>query len=140
MLGFRAFTLALLLLAPLSARADHFNVYDEPLPLGPFSLKDKNGKTWTKDDLRGKYWIVHFFYCTCQVGCPKTTKNMAKLQTDFIDRKDVGLLSVHVNPEDEDQETLRSFAAGWQADPERWIFLTGDSEAVVRAFYQSLAR
>jgi protein SCO1/2 len=143
MLRFRALTVALLLLTPLSVRADHFNVYDEPVPLGPFSLKDTNGKTWTKDDLRGKYWIVHFFYCTCQEGCAITTAHMAKLQDAFADRKDVGLLSIHVNPDEEDMEMLRRYAADKKADPERWIFLSGDPAVVagaMRGFYASLER
>jgi protein SCO1/2/putative membrane protein len=134
---------ALLLAAPLSVRADHFNVYDDPVPLGPFSLKDTQGKTWTKGDLRGKYWIVHFFYCTCQEGCATTTRQMARLQDAFADRNDVGLLSIHVNPDEEDAEMLRSYAKDWKADSERWIFLTGEPKVVadaVRGFSMSLLR
>lgn len=126
----RAGALALVLLLPALARADSFRPFAEPLPVGPFALTERSGRSVTRDDLRGKIWVAHFFYCTCEEGCAETTASMARLQKDFAKHKDVVLVSIHVYPQGEDMEQLRQYALGFSADPERWLFLTGARDIV----------
>jgi protein SCO1/2/putative membrane protein len=52
-----------------------------------------------------------------------------KLHKDGLD--DVILVSFSVNPETDTPEVLRSYAEGHGADAERWLFLTGKSDADV---------
>jgi protein SCO1 len=147
---FRAMLVALLFLLPCTVRAESFRPFEPPLSVGPFALNAVNapndlggGAKVTREDLRGKVWVAHFFYCTCQEGCAETTATMAKLQRAFADNDDVLLVSIHLYPQGEDAELLRRYAQSFGADPKRWLFLTGDKdtvyEVVEKSFFLSVA-
>src|SRR5262249_23033871 len=103
-----------------------------------------DGRRITRDDLRGKFWVAHFFYCTCEKGCAETTATMARLQHAFAERTDLVFVSIHVNPEDEDADLLRQYADAKGADPKRWWFLRGDPktlrETLEKSFKVGLTR
>jgi protein SCO1/2 len=121
----------LFFLFPSWARADE--TYD-PLrqdlgPVKPFNLETSAGKTFEPRQLRGKVWVVHFFYTTCTGGCTKTAPNMAALQRAFAgNKRDVALVSISLN--DDSPEDLRRYASDLGADPEQWTFLTGPASTV----------
>jgi protein SCO1/2 len=60
------------------------------------------------------------------------TAAMAKLQEEFKDKSDLIFVSISVDPERDDPETLSKYAARFKADPRRWLFLTGDKNAIYR--------
>jgi protein SCO1/2 len=45
---------------------------------GPFSLVDKDGKTVTWEDFKGKYRIVYFGYTFCPDACPLDMQELMK--------------------------------------------------------------
>jgi protein SCO1/2/putative membrane protein len=55
---------------------------------------------------------------------------MAHLQQALAGSKDVVLVSFTVDPEFDTPEVLRAYAARYGADPESWLFLTGDREEI----------
>jgi len=95
----------------------------------PFSLVERSGKTVTLDDLRGRVWIADFVFTRCAGPCPRMTGAMARLAAE-IDSKDARFVSISVDPEHDSPAVLAAYAASYGADPERWIFLTGDPGAV----------
>jgi protein SCO1/2/putative membrane protein len=135
---------ALLVIASVAPAAP-FQAFSHPLHVGPFTLTERSGKTVTREDLRGKVWVAHFFYCTCQEGCTKTTATMARLQQALAWRKNVVLASIHVNPSPEEGlAELNAFAESHGADPERWLFLTGPQDiidhSIQEGFHLSVVR
>ena len=109
-----------------------------------FTLTERSGKKVSGDDLKGKVWIAHFFFTCCTQGCPQTSAQMQRLQDYFRGKKDVALVSFSVWPENDTPETLTRYAADRGADPEQWLFLTGnekDMSAVVQdGFFQTVLR
>jgi protein SCO1/2 len=132
-----AAVLAALLLAPLCALAvpptPRFDsLYLDP-DLGPapdFTLTDCHGASVSRDDLKGKVWVAHFFFTECAAGCSQTTDNMARLQKQLADCPGVVLVSFTLNPATDTPELLRQYAEQRQADPKRWLFLTGDESVM----------
>jgi cytochrome oxidase Cu insertion factor (SCO1/SenC/PrrC family) len=61
---------------------------------------------------------------------------MRDMQTQ-LEGADVRLVSVSVDPERDDPETLAEYAEGLGADTERWWFLTGEKDQI-RALARSL--
>jgi protein SCO1/2/putative membrane protein len=55
---------------------------------------------------------------------------MAYLQRDFAGAKDVALVSFTVDPEYDTPEVLSTYAARYGADPEHWLFLTGNRDEI----------
>jgi protein SCO1/2 len=101
-----------------------------------FSLVERSGRTIQLSDLKDKIWVVNFIYTSCKDSCPLQSAEMAKLQSDLEDRKEVRLLSISVDPERDTPEVLSAYAERFRADPERWLFLTGKKDEIYRLAQQ----
>jgi len=82
--------------------------------------------------LRGRVWIVDFVYTSCAGPCPTLSANMRGLQKRLP--KSVGLLSFTVDPDHDSPEVLAEYARLFGADPQRWLFVTGDKPALIKLF------
>jgi protein SCO1/2 len=101
-------------------------------PVPDFSLAERNGKTVTLADLRGKLWIADFIYTSCTDTCPLQSAEMAKLQERWGSQPDLKLVSFSVDPERDTPQALARYAERFRADADRWLFLTGDKEQLSR--------
>jgi cytochrome oxidase Cu insertion factor (SCO1/SenC/PrrC family) len=99
-------------------------------PVQDFSLTERSGRTVTRADLLGKVWVAGFVFTRCTGSCPQVCATMAHLQKETAGEPDVRLVNFSVDPRHDTPEVLRSYAERYQADPERWLFLTGDRDAI----------
>ena len=106
----------------------------EPLPvLGEvpaFELTGRGGARVSRDDLLGKVWVADFVFTRCAGPCRMMTSHMADLQREIAELEGVRLVSVTVDPENDTPEVLERYAAAFGADPGRWLFLTGEKQAI----------
>lgn len=101
-------------------------------PLGTvpdFVLVSQNADTVRTADLHGHIWIADFIFTHCPSTCPMMTAQLDRL-TRVIRDETVRFVSFSVDPERDTPERLTEYAKGWNADPERWLFLTGDRRAL----------
>ncbi|HWO40567.1 MAG TPA: SCO family protein [Candidatus Eisenbacteria bacterium] len=96
----------------------------------PFSLTERDGRQVTLADLKGKVWIANFIYTNCPDTCPIQSAQLRQIQEGFKSEKDLKLVSITVDPERDTPEALSKYANRFGADPERWLFLTGEKEAI----------
>jgi cytochrome oxidase Cu insertion factor (SCO1/SenC/PrrC family) len=117
---------------------------DPGWPVGPFSLTERSGKTVTHEDLRGQVWVASFVFTRCTGPCPTVAETVRKLHVELKDEPKIKFVTFTVDPARDDLSALREYADQRQADPERWLFLTGDEktvrEVVVGQFKQGLTR
>ena len=108
---------------------------DVRIPAPEFALTERSGKAVTRDDLKGKVWVASFVFTRCPGPCPQVTATMARLQKEFDlpHTPDLRLVTFTVDPERDTPNELKDYAARYQADPERWLFLTGKSEKELHA-------
>jgi len=97
-----------------------------------FTLIERSERRITRNDLLGRVWVVNFFYASCLDTCPLQSAEMANLQHDLTDAPDVRLVSISIDPDHDTPEILRAYAQRVGADPQRWLFLTGEKAAIVR--------
>ena len=97
-----------------------------------FQLKDSNGAKFGLQQLKGKIWVIQFFYSRCTVICPITTKQMAELHHSYILNDDFELVSLTVDPKNDTWKSLAGFARTYKADTRKWHFLTG-SQLIIRS-------
>jgi len=97
-----------------------------------FSLIERSGRKMGRSDLAGRVWITNFIYTHCPDTCPLQTAQMAKLQADFAEEKALRLVSITVDPERDTVLVLSQYAKRYRADPERWLFLTGEKSTIYR--------
>jgi cytochrome oxidase Cu insertion factor (SCO1/SenC/PrrC family) len=98
--------------------------------LPEFSLTERDRRQVTRADLLGKVWVANFIYTTCTDTCPLQSARMAALQRDLSGDRDVRFLSITVDPRRDTPAVLAKYAARYEADRERWWFLTGDKRAI----------
>jgi len=94
-----------------------------------FQLTNQDGRPFGSANLAGKIWIADFIYMTCPGPCPMISSRMSEMQKP-LDKTDVHLVSVTVDPEKDTPQRLREYANRLQAEPGRWDFLTGPKSAI----------
>jgi cytochrome oxidase Cu insertion factor (SCO1/SenC/PrrC family) len=95
-----------------------------------FTLVDQHNHPLRKTDLEGKIWVANFMFTNCPDECPLMTAAIAQLQSDLADVLELRLVSITVDPERDTPAVLAQYAQRFQADPQRWFFLTGDKRAI----------
>jgi len=101
-----------------------------------FSLLERSGISINLSDLQGKIWIVNFIYTSCPDTCPLQSAEMAKLQGELDHEATFRLLSITIDPERDTLQVLSRYADRFGADPDRWLFLTGEKEDIYRLAQQ----
>lgn len=97
-----------------------------------FKLTDQRAATVTSDSLRGRPWIVDFFFTSCPTSCPREAARMQALSRAVRERNlAIRLVSITVDPENDTPAKLTEYAARHGAD---WTFLTGPTKGLERAF------
>lgn len=97
-----------------------------------FSLIERSGKRVSLTGLVGRVWIANFIYTHCPDTCPLQSAQMARLQKDLAAERDLQLISITVDPERDTPAVLSEYAERFGADPDKWLFLTGEKKAIYR--------
>jgi protein SCO1 len=129
-------------LSPAENSASENQDPDRPPDIGDFELIERSGRKITNKDLLGQPWAVCFIFTTCSGQCLQTSANMAKLQQE-LSGAPVRLVSISVRPDYDTPEVLRNYANGFGADPEHWLFLTGEKDYVynlLRGYFRQLVQ
>jgi protein SCO1/2 len=101
---------------------------DQNHHVSPFSFVNQDGKTITDADVKGKIYVVEYFYATCKGICPKMNENLAKVYAAFKGNHNVMILSHTVDPLKDSVKALKAYSMRFDADANQWFFLTGDKK------------
>ncbi|MBS1824682.1 MAG: SCO family protein [Acidobacteria bacterium] len=101
-------------------------------PLPDFDFTTHTGMPFRHASLQGKVWILDFIFTNCTLVCPRMTAEMRKLQERTKDMPQVRLISLSIDPDRDTQAVLAAYAAKNGADPQRWIFVSGDKPTIRR--------
>jgi protein SCO1/2 len=93
-----------------------------------FQLTERSGRTVSRQDLNGQVWIANFIFTQCAGICPAMSSNMERLQARLP--REIRLVSFSVDPANDTPAVLTEYAKRYNADPERWLFLTGEAESI----------
>ena len=111
-----------------------FTSDQEPLPIigsiPEFEFVDSDGESVSLNTLKGKVWVADFIFTTCTMACPMMTGNMNIIHKKYKKNDDLRLVSISVYPEYDTPEVLKKYAAQYEANTEKWHFLTGKEAAV----------
>lgn len=118
------------LLALAEARRQH----QPPLPvlgrIADFTLTNQTGQTTTLADLTNHVWVADIIFTRCPGPCPRMTAQMKSLQDLLPPASRAKLVTLTTDPEFDTPPVLAKYADHYQADPNRWLFLTGTKAAV----------
>ncbi len=100
-------------------------------PLSEFTLVERSGQPFRSQDMRGKVWVTSFFFTSCPNIC-LTMSNIFSSMQEIEELKDVYFVSISCDPDNDTPEVLATYADRFNADPEHWLFCTGDFDYVKR--------
>jgi len=93
-----------------------------------FSFINQQGDTITDQTMKGKVYIVDFFFTTCPTICTPMTQNLSQVYDRLKDNKDFAIMSVSIDPDYDSQEVLAAYASRYQASAPTWNFVRDDKE------------
>jgi len=100
--------------------------------LPDFTLTNQNGRAVSLADLRGDVWVADIIFTRCGGPCPIMTQRMSELQTVLPAKAPVKLLTLTTDPEYDRPEVLKRWGERFNANFERWTFLTGTKQGIAR--------
>jgi protein SCO1 len=95
-----------------------------------FTFINQNEAPVSRADLLGRVWVANFIFTSCGAECLVLSQRMSALQKRYEANPGVAFVSFSVDPHTDQPPRLNQYARTWQADAERWSFLTGSAEAL----------
>jgi len=107
-------------------------------PVADFTLTNQNGQAVTLADLRGHVWVADIIFTSCAGPCPRMTKQMTTLQDGLPSGSRTRLVTLTTDPGTDTPAVLKTYAARFGANPDRWMFLTGAKKEIAALAIGSL--
>ncbi|MEI6193150.1 MAG: SCO family protein [Verrucomicrobiota bacterium] len=121
--------LGLLGLAWLLSLAESQRLHHRPLPvlgqIADFTLTNQNGQVTTLADLTNRVWVADIIFTRCAGPCPRMTKQMASLQAALPPTSQAKLVTLTTDPGNDTPSVMNKYGERFNADSNRWEFLTG---------------
>jgi protein SCO1/2 len=93
-----------------------------------FTLISQSGQPYGSRNLAGHVWVANFIFTTCQGPCPRMSAQFRKIQQETSSPDKLRFVTFTIDPARDTPVVLAAYAKRFQADPARWIFLTGDAK------------
>ncbi|MFC2175972.1 SCO family protein [Bacteroidota bacterium] len=104
-----------------------------------FGFTNQDGDLFTSDQLKGKIYLVDFFFTSCPSICPIMTANMMKIQDRFAHYDEFAQVSFTVDPKRDTPEVLKEYAEERKLNLSKWNFLTGEQDSLYKVAYKFLS-
>jgi len=130
--------LSAFLLSGLKARQRNSAALPQIGRIADFTLTNQMGQTVTLAELRGKVWIADIIFSRCAGPCPRMTRQMQALQAALPKDSAAKLITLTTDPEFDTPEVLSRYAERFNADTNRWWFLTGDKKEIAHLATEGL--
>jgi protein SCO1 len=103
-----------------------------------FALVGSDGNPLSVQQLAGRAWVADFIFTRCPGMCPVLSAQMTRVQQALAEgsHSTVRLVSFSVDPKNDTPEALRAYAERFGADHDRWLFVTGNRDALYNLIHQ----
>jgi protein SCO1 len=132
-LGFGLLT-GLLGLAYLVALNESYRLQHRALPvigqIGDFALTNQNGQAMTLTDLTNHVWVADIIFTRCAGPCPRMTGQMKSLQDLLPAASEAKLVTLTTDPDFDTPPIMKRYGERFNADFNRWTFLTGTKKEI----------
>lgn len=108
----------------------YVKINDEKKRIPSFEFYNQDSLLITEQDLRGKVYVVEFFFASCPTICPIMNKNLIEVQNEFIKEDNFGIASFTIDPEHDTPEVLKAYADRYGIVDMDWHLLNGSVDQV----------
>src|SRR5664279_1363673 len=121
---------------------DFTRSYHSPLPIiGPvadFTLTNQDGNISTLADFTNHVWVADIIFTRCAGPCPRMTGQMRSLQNSLPPDSRAKLVTLTTDPGNDSPAVLKKYGERFNADFNRWTFLTGTKAQIAGLASDSL--
>jgi protein SCO1 len=116
-------------LAYLLSLAEFKRANETPLPvlaqISGFTLTNQDGKITTLAGLTNHVWVADIIFTRCAGPCPRMTGQMKSLQDLLPQNSNAKLVTLTTDPDFDTPPVIKKYGERFNADFNRWTFLTG---------------
>jgi protein SCO1/2 len=116
-------------LAYLLSLAEFKRQHRQSLPVigavAGFTLTNQDGKVTTLADLTNRVWVADIIFTRCAGPCPIITGHMKSLEDALPKTSDAKLVTLTTDPDFDTPAMMKKYGERFDADFNRWTFLTG---------------
>ncbi len=127
--------LTLAVLNSPGARSGPLPVYSQ---VADFTLTNQDGSAVSLADRRGHVWVADIIFTRCPGPCLKMSRQMQELQQSLPLQTGTRLVTLTTDPDYDTPPILKTYAARFSADTNRWVFLTGPAKQIANLAIDSL--
>jgi len=103
-----------------------------------FVLTNQNGQAVTLANLRGSVWVADIIFTRCAGPCPRMTRQMKLLQDALPTESRARLVTLTTDPDFDSPAVMKAYATRFEANLDRWWFLTGTKKEIAALAIDSL--
>lgn len=104
-----------------------------------FSFVSQDSTIVDNATVKGKVYVVDFFFTRCPSICPIMTENMRKVYDRFKGYEDFAVISHTVDPANDTPLALTDYVLKKHIEGDRWYFVTGQKDSLYSAAFQYLS-
>jgi protein SCO1/2 len=93
--------------------------------IADFTLTNQNGQATTLADLSNHVWVADIIFTRCAGPCPRMTAQMKSLQDLLPQNSNAKLVTLTTDPDYDAPPAMKRYGERFNADFNRWTFLTG---------------
>jgi len=94
-------------------------------PVAGFTLTNQDGRVTTLADLSNHVWVADIIFTRCAGSCPIMSGQMKSLQEALPPASQAKLVTLTTDPDFDTPPVLKKYGDRFDADSNRWMFLTG---------------
>lgn len=105
-------------------------IVTEHRKVNDFSFIDQDSNIITPETVKGKVYVVDFFFTSCPTICPKMKQQMLRIYDKYKDNRDVVLLSHSIDIRNDTVPKLKRYAEKLGIESQKWHMVTGEKDAI----------
>ena len=98
--------------------------------INSFSFINQDSNYIEAADVKGKVYVVDFFFTSCPTICPKMTKQMLRVYEEFEGNDQVKFISHSIDTRHDSVPVLNAYAEKLNVSSDQWHFVTGSREDI----------
>jgi len=95
-----------------------------------FALTNQAGASVSLAELRGRVWIADIIFTRCPGPCMRMTRQLKELQDALPAGGKTRLVTLTTDPDFDTPAVMAKYARQFDADTNRWIFLSGTKKEI----------
>jgi protein SCO1/2 len=97
-----------------------------------FKSTNQNGDVVSNLNVKGKIYVVDFFFTTCPTICPVMTEELTRVYQKFESNPNFMILSHTIDPDYDTYQVLQEYSKNTNTNGKKWMFLRANRDSTIQ--------